>query len=397
MSQQAPTVLHLLPNYETGGAQEVLCRMIEAMGDEPYRQVAVGVFGGPQDFRPQYEAVCAATYDINIERAPITRPHLFLRDVRRILSRLVDIAQREGACVVHGQTHDNDLLALLLGRRLGIASVATHHGARLYPDNRMQPSARKWVRTQMLRHVMKRLDAIVAVGPDVRDVLIELAQAPQQRVHLMRNAVAKAERATPERRTERRAALGLPASRRLLLVVGRLIPAKGVDTLIEAIAAMPEEPHHPTLLVVGDGPDRERLESIRRDLQEGVERVHFLGLRSDVPDLLTAADAYLSGSHSEGTSMALLEAMARALPCVVADSPGLRDLIEDGRNGRLFAVKDPADCARVIGELLDDGGQDLAIAAQAEVRTEFSMDALVRQHLDLYDTLRAQISKSTGS
>ena len=119
------------------------------------------------------------------------------------------------------------------------------------------------------------------------------------------------------------------------------------------------------------------------------DRVVFLGLRSDVSDLLAASDLYVSASHSEGTSLALLEAMARGLPCVVANSPGLADLVTDGANGRLFAVKNGADCARVVTEALADPGasRSQATRAQETVRREFSINALAAEHGSLYGRL----------
>lgn len=381
------TALHLLPNYEVGGEQAVLFRILEAMGDESFRHVVVGVFAGPQDYRAHFDRIGAVTYDINICRSPISRPFSFVRDCRSIVGQLMEIARREDARIVHGRTHDNDLLSMLLGRRLGIPSVATHAGARLYPDNRTGPSLRRLGRTALLRYTTRRLDALIAVGPDVRDNLVQIARADPGRVHVVRNGIDRAGSTPRGDRRACREALGLPVDRSLLLVVGRLIPAKGVDTLIEAFAMLEEEPHHPTLLVVGEGPELETLTALARDLPEA--RVRFLGLRDDVPALLAASDGYLSASHSEGTSIALMEGMARALPCVVSDAPGLRDMVRDGENGRLFALRDPRDCARVILETLaePDVADEMGRVAQAEVRREFSMDTLVEMHAGLYREL----------
>ncbi len=384
-SKHHSTILHLLPNYEVGGEQQVLYALLEAMADRPYRHIVVGVFEGPQDFRPRLEAVSDHTFDINRNRAPITQPRAFWRDVRHIGRTLMEIAREEQVCLVHGRTHDNDLIAMLLGKRLGVPAVATHAGARLFPDNRMAPSLRRTARALMLRWIVRSLDAIIAVGPDVRDNLIRTAKAPPERIHLVINAVARAEKAGKGERVALRRRLGLPIDRAILVVVGRLIPAKGVDALVEALGLLDETPA--TLLVIGDGPERNRLEQMASRIPH--ERVRFLGIRDDVGDLLGAADIYLSASHSEGTSIALIEAMACALPCVVADAPGLRDLVSDGENGRIFALKDAKDCARVIAQALaaPEEAAEWAARAQQRVRREFSMQTFVDRHCELYRAL----------
>lgn len=369
----------------------MLFGLLDAMADRPFRHIVVGVFEGPQDFRPRLEAVSEKTYDINRNRAPITQPKAFWRDVRHIGRTLMGIARDEQVRLVHGRTHDNDLIAMLLGRKLGVPSVATHAGARLFPDNRMTPSLRKTVRTMALRRIVRSLDAIIAVGPDVRDNLIRTAKAPLDRIHLVRNAVARAERPEQSERVMLRRRMDLPLDRALLVVVGRLIPAKGVDTLVEAMGLLDEIPA--TLLVIGDGPEREELERMASGIPR--ERVRFLGIRDDVGDLLGAADLYLSASHSEGTSIALIEAMACALPCAVADAPGLRDIVTDGENGRIFQLRDSSDCSRVIAEALaaPNEAEGWATRAQQEVRREFSMQTFVDRHCELY---RALIEEDRG-
>lgn len=385
------TILHLLPNYEMGGAQTVLHRTIDVLNhtSNGFRHVVVGVFAGPDEMLQPFQEVCAATYEIGIRRAPITQPLAFSRDVSTILRSLLRIIRTEDVALIHGQTHDNDLLATLFGHLRRIPSVATHQGARLYPDNRITPSLRKRLRTMVLRWVLQSLDAVIAVGPDVRDNILSVAKIPDERMLVLRNAVAYAEAATPEQQHDARRSFDLPPERPVVAVVGRLIPAKGVDTAIEAIGHLASSPDCPLLVIAGNGPDRERLEAVANGIEGGAENVRFLGLTQRVSALHDAATLYLSASHSEGTSMALLEAMARGVPAVVADAPGLRDLVTDGRNGRLFRLKDARDCARVISEVLADpaAAKKMAALAQEEVRSEFSIETLAREHHILYSRL----------
>ena len=118
-------------------------------------------------------------------------------------------------------------------------------------------------------------------------------------------------------RARLRERLGLAPDRFVGVFVGRLHPVKDVDTLLAAAAMVPEL----ELVIVGDGPERPRLEARARRL--GVERrVSFRGFSPRVVDVLRASDAFLLSSHGEGMSNALLEAMACGLPCLVSRSVG---------------------------------------------------------------------------
>jgi glycosyltransferase involved in cell wall biosynthesis len=359
--------------------------VLNQTGDE-FRHVAVGVFAGPDDMVEPFREVCSSTYDIGVRRAPVTQPFAFGKDVKAIVGGLLRIIADENVVLIHGQTHDNDLLATLLGHLRHLPAVATHQGARLYPDNRVAPSLRRRLRTVVLRWVLQSLDAVIAVGPDVKANILAVARIPEERIFMMRNSVFRAEAATPEEQREARLSFNLPLEQPVVAVVGRLIPAKGVDTAIEAIGLLAAADNCPVLVIAGDGPDRQRLEEIAAGIEHGTDNVRFLGLTRRVPELLHAADIFLSASHSEGTSMALLEAMARRLPAVVADAPGLRDSVTDGRNGRLFQLRESADCARVIAEVLaaPKRAQEMAVLAQEEVRRDFSIEALAEAHRDLY-------------
>ena len=110
--------------------------------------------------------------------------------------------------------------------------------------------------------------------------------------------------------------LGLTPDTFAFFYVGRLNPIKDLGTLLDAFAALPGDiSFRSSLYLVGDGPDRAMLEA-RRDALGLRERVAFLGARSDVAEVLMAADAFVMSSISEGLPMALLEAMAAGVPCI---------------------------------------------------------------------------------
>ena len=150
--------------------------------------------------------------------------------------------------------------------------------------------------------------------------------------------------ARPANATTRRqllAELGLPEDSRLVGLVGRLWPQKRVKDAIWAADLLKVIRDDVHLLVIGDGPQRDRLRRFR-DQVRIADKVHFLGERSDVPRLMPHFDVLWSTSGYEGQSNVVLEAMAAGVPVVATDIPGTRELVSAGETGYLVPVGDRA-------------------------------------------------------
>jgi glycosyltransferase involved in cell wall biosynthesis len=209
---------------------------------------------------------------------------------------------------------------------------------------------------------------------------------PAERIFALPNGVdLRVHRpATAEDRARLREELGLAPDRFVGVFVGRLHPVKDVDTLLKAAAIVPEL----ELVIVGDGPERTRLEAAAARL--GVHnRVSFHGFSSRVVDVLRAADAFLLSSHGEGMSNALLEAMACGVPCLVSRSVGgARELLCDGR-GRLLADGEAAAWAEAIQSLVDEPALRAALGGAAAdfVAERLSLEAGADRLVDAYVTI----------
>lgn len=152
-------------------------------------------------------------------------------------------------------------------------------------------------------------------------------------------------------------------SRWLLLYVGRLMPWKGVDTAIEALGLLPEA----TLLVAGDGEERERLQQMAMATGVG-ERVRFLGVvpREMLPRLYSSVDVLLAPSFaSETFGISLVEAQACGLPVVASRFGGFPEVIDEGRTGVLVPPREGAAMAAAVRQLLGEPGGRAAMAAAA--------------------------------
>jgi glycosyltransferase involved in cell wall biosynthesis len=169
------------------------------------------------------------------------------------------------------------------------------------------------------------------------------------------------------------------------LFVGRLEPEKDLPPLVQAFAAQPHA--KATLVLVGDGSERARLEALVQSTCPG--RVRFAGASSDPSVWLRAADLFVLPSKSEGMSNALLEAMAHGLPVLASDIAGNREVIDRPEVGRLFPLGSVAQLAALLDQLFGDAQlrARLGHAAREHMQRNFSIDAMVDAHQRLYRSL----------
>ena len=164
--------------------------------------------------------------------------------------------------------------------------------------------------------------------------------------------------------------MGTAGDRRGLVTVARLVPQKGIDVLIRAMARTVGEAGGWTLTLVGDGPERQDLE--RQVEQAGLQdRVQFLGFRPDPQTFLLQAGVFVLPSRFEGMPNALLEAMAAGLAVIVTNaSPGPLEVVEHGTSGWVVPSDDPVALAEALDHLAADPllRERLGAAARATLR-----------------------------
>ena len=179
-----------------------------------------------------------------------------------------------------------------------------------------------------------------------------------------------------------------------IICVARLEYAKGIDVLLHAWGRIMHAPAEwrthlkPRLLLVGEGKLRPQLERIVAELgiQDSVE---FLGLRTDVIDLLQQSWSFVLPSRWEGMPNALLEAMACGLPCVATRVSGSEDIISDGVNGLLVEPEQPAEMAQALCRVIEDTdlAQRLGQEGHATVVRDYRLTTVVEKCVELYRCL----------
>ncbi len=223
---------------------------------------------------------------------------------------------------------------------------------------------------------------------------IKMGIAPKHKISLLRNGIdvsrfepktfeTKSFEAKPNVRTILRQSLGLDDTF-TFLAIGRLDDQKDFSTMLKAFAAVQDKQSN--LLIVGEGPHQEMLETLVKELALE-SRVKFLGVRRDIPDLMQAADAYLMSSVMEGLPMVLLEAAASSLPIVATNVGGNCEIVLDGENGFLVPPSNPQALTEAIDKLMHTTTSERELMGRRghkHIQETYSLNTIVDEWEKLY-------------
>ena len=278
-----------------------------------------------------------------------------------------------GAGLVHLHTGRATWLGGLAARLARVPAISTRRMDR--------PVPRGW-RTRLVYERLVR--HVVAISPAVADRLV-VGGAPASKISVIASAV-DSEALRPRRvRDDVRRELGTPAEQPAILALARLVPRKGIDVLVNALAILARDGLAAELWIAGDGPEEGALKALVSKL--GLDGIRFLGRRTDVADLLGACDVVAVPSRLEGLGVAALEAMAAGRPVVASAVGGLAEAVVHGCTGLLVPPDDPAALANALDQLIRDPAlrEALGGAGPQRVAEGFSAEQMVDSYVRLYE------------
>ena len=364
-----PVICHVIHALGVGGAEILADQMIRRMSDEFRCVVAV-----LDDVGEIGERLIQDGFSVE---------HLHRRPGVdwRCAKRLRKFADREGARVLHAHQYTPFFQAMLsrglMDRR---PVIFTEHG-------RHHPDVPSWKRSVFNRLLLRKSDRLISCGGAVRKALIQNEGLPESRIEVIYNGVdlRAMARCSSDARVRIRSELGLNTEDFVAVLVARLHPLKDHATALRTAARARHEIPGLRLVIVGEGDQRESLENVIQgnDLESTVT---LAGARTDVADLLSASDAFLLSSLSEGIPLTVIEAMAARRPVISTAVGGLPELIEHRVTGLLAPAGDDAALATHLAELFRNADlrTRIAEAAYRNVVRKFSLDGMLNRYREVY-------------
>jgi glycosyltransferase involved in cell wall biosynthesis len=245
---------------------------------------------------------------------------------------------------------------------------------------------KKPLHARLERWLMKGTDAVIASAESVKEHYVAQVGADPAKVDVIYNAVDWAQLQTTMTREEFRRSIGVPIDAPVAGIIARLTEQKAHRVLFEAIATAELSALH--VIVVGDGELRDDLQSRAKAL--GIHgRVHFLGARRDLGNILAAIDIFTMPSFWEGLPLSMVLAMGAGLPVVASRVAGIPEVVHDRVSGLLVDAGDASQLTRALGLLMRDDAlrARLGAAAREYVRPRFGVDGYVASIAGLYDRL----------
>lgn len=365
-------VMHLIGSLQVGGAEQVVCTLLQGFRKTDVQGMVIALAGGPLE------------HELNeLGFEVMIRPFSWACAPLWLIRTALEL-HRCSVDVLHTHLFTTDQLGRLVGLLSGVPVVTTLHS----------PST--WKRSRNLKNRLKRLvdmltsrhlcAGLVAISQEIKDYQSRYGGIPANKMCIIGNPVYTDRfNHDEDARTRIRKSNGIGEKDIVLITVAGLKPIKAQDDLLHAFARLVFIHKQLKLFFVGDGPCRNELEdlSIKLGLNE---HVIFCGMQQDVSAYLSASDIFVLCSLSEGISMAILEAMAASLPVVATAVGGNIALVNEGQTGFLIPSREPVIMADTIDKLIADlpAARIMGRKGAEFVRRHYDVSLICDQYADIY-------------
>jgi glycosyltransferase involved in cell wall biosynthesis len=371
-------VLHLLAPGEVGGLErvvEMLARGQAAAGSEI---TVAAILDAPRTGHPLLDALGASGIDARACPVPLRG---YLRERRAIAALIAEVRPD----VVHTHGYRVDVVDAGVARRMGVPTVTTVHG---FTGGGGKNRVYEWLQCRAYR----RFDAVVAVSRPLSKELQRRGVHPSL-VRVLPNAWNTS--ALPRLRDEARTELHIPRDRWVIGWVGRLSGEKGPDVLLESMPLLGDLPVEVSFIGEGRQLDELRATAAARGVES---RVRWHGSVLEAHRLFPAFDVFVLSSRTEGTPIALFEAMAAGVPVIATRVGGVPDVVSEAE-AVLVPPEDPAALAHAIRAVRTDPAAAARRAGRAEdrLRTEFNLEPWIEAYEMIYrDVAKTSLTTTSG-
>lgn len=358
MEEQKMKVLHVITSLRTGGAEKLMVDLLPRMKQKGY-EVDLCVFDGTKT--PFYEEL--EHRGINILPLHKKGGMYSVWNAYKLVSMIRNYD------IVHAHNTPAQICTAIANRFVKTRLITTEHST----NNRRRG---KWWLKALDNWLYRQFECIICVSDIAAENIKSYVESDDIHTITIPNGIntKEYEDAIPSRNFIEKF-FGI---KRIAMVAGFRYE-KDQNTVIRAVSFLPQDYH---LFLIGDGDRRNELEQLVGSW--GLkERVHFLGIRKDVNELLKAMDVVVMSSHREGLSLSSLEGMASGKPFVASDVEGLREIV--GGYGVLFPHEDEHALAESIKHVCEDKVYAAQVAERCQHRArQFDIEVMAKKYMDLY-------------
>src|SRR3972149_8851754 len=362
-------ILHIYQNSKIGGVQQQLLSLLKAYSRERFNPIFL-CLGPKEEMGKEIEETKIGFIPLNKLRYNRFSPGIVLELHRLMKKKQIHVVRTHRyRSNLYGR-----LAAFLAGVPVIIAAIHDNYRTDKRPKRRI-----------MNRILSKITDKIVAVSEDVKEDIIRYDSIDSSKIEVIPNGI-DVERFNPEKNTtDIRKEFSLEDDDIVIGFIGRIVPAKGLEYLLNALPYLKEEFKSIKLLIVGEGSLVEELKE-RAKKNNIFDNILFIGRRRDIPEILASINIFVMPSIAEGLPNALLEAMAMGKPIVTTEVGGIPEIVKNGFNGLLVPPRDTLSLSKAIKRFLgnDRLAAKLGQAARDLVHDNLSIKAIAQKWQSLY-------------
>ncbi len=363
-------ILHIINNLNTGGAEKLVLETIPLYVEQGIAVDLLLLNGSEYPFLEELnEKKCCTVYSVGT--SSVYNPLLIFK--------LIPFLKKYNLVHVHLFPAQYWVVLAKLFSFSKVSLVFTEHNT---SNRRLSNAVLRFFDKYCYRFYVK----IICISNEIQQLLKEHTRLPSKRFELIENGVKLKQfnDAIPYTKVQLRLKNVIESDTLLLQVAGFRVQ-KDQSTLIKALTLLPE---NVKLLLVGQGEQQKIIEAlvIKLNLKE---RVHFLGVRTDVPRLLKSCDISFLSTHWEGFGLVAVEGMASGKPFIASDVPGLKEVVQGA--GILFEKGNHKELAEIIQKLMDDPNYYQQITKSCLERSkQYDISTMVNKHITLYKSLIAE-------
>lgn len=367
--KRAPKVLHVVISMAVGGAERLVFDMVRypAFAANPPAVCCMDSVGelGERLISEGYKVHCKGR-----------RPGI---DVQMI-TWLGDRIREERADVIHAHQYSPLFYAVpaafLAGRR---RVVYTEHG-------RFHPERVSWKRSLLNPLLARGVDHLVSISGATAQAMSTFDNLPLQRIKVLHNGIDCSGGEHPVDKSAKRRQLGIPDTCRIIGTAARLNGIKNIPMMLRVLKIVLLQVPEAMLVIAGQGGEEQRLKDMAVEL--GVaDKVRFIGLRFDLPEIYQLFEVFLLTSFSEGISITLLESMAAGVPSVVTDVGGNCEVVVEAETGFLVPIDDDRQMAQRVCTLLlhHEESTQMGLLGRERVCRNFNVQVMMEKYTRLYE------------